>query len=80
MEFRVETMQCGGCAATITQALGALDPDLSVVADVPGKRIRVGGAVTAEALVSALKAAGHTAVQIGGEPARKSLPLFGLKF
>ncbi|MGO3741667.1 heavy-metal-associated domain-containing protein [Kerstersia sp.] len=60
-EFQIPRMKCGGCAAAITQAIKALDPQAVVQADPASKRVSVQSAASEEALLAALEKAGYPA-------------------
>jgi copper chaperone len=61
-EFNVQDMTCSHCAATITDAVKALDPAGRVEIDLPGKRVRVESALSAERIAAAIARAGFTPV------------------
>ncbi len=60
LEFEVQDMTCGHCAATITKALSQAAPGATVLIDLPSHSVRVGGAPDAAAMESAIRAAGYS--------------------
>lgn len=61
IEFDVQDMTCGHCAATITQTVQALDPQAQVRIDLAAHRVAVDTtALSAEQLRAALEDAGYT--------------------
>jgi copper chaperone len=65
-EFTVQDMTCGHCAATITDAVKALDPAGRCEIDLAGKRVKVQSAFSAERVASAISEAGFTPVPAAG--------------
>ena len=61
-EFKVEDMTCGHCAATITDAVKALDPAGRCEIDLAGKRVKVESAFSADRVAAAIAKAGFSAV------------------
>ena len=61
IKFNVPDMSCGHCAGVITQALKALDPQLTLDFDMPARTLQVQSGQPAEALLRALDAAGYPA-------------------
>ncbi len=57
--FNVEKMMCGGCVASATKAIEALDGVDSVEVDLEAKQAKVGGSVSADAVIAALTSAGY---------------------
>lgn len=66
LEFEVTDMTCGHCVASITKALTALAPDVSVQTDLETHRVTVSGAVDQDAVVAALDDIGFTARPMQG--------------
>jgi len=60
IQFTVSDMTCGHCAATITSAVKALDPQASCEVDLAAKRVKVGTAFSAERVRAAIERAGFT--------------------
>ena len=63
IEFTVQDMTCGHCAATITDAVKAIDPSGRCEIDLPGKRVKVESAYSAERIAAAIRKAGFTPVR-----------------
>ncbi len=63
IEFDVQDMTCGHCAATITGAVKAVDPDVRFEIDLAAKRVRVESAVSADRIAAAISKAGFTPVR-----------------
>ena len=57
-ELTVKDMTGGHCAATITGAVKALDPQATCEVDLPAKRVRVETAHSAERVRAAIESAG----------------------
>ena len=67
IDFEVSDMSCGHCAATITRALKAVDPQAEVDVDLGRHRVRVQGSdVDVQALSDAIREAGYTPVPMTG--------------
>ncbi len=64
-EFSVQDMTCGHCAATITDAVKALDPAGRCEIDLAGKRVKVESAFPADRVAAAIAKAGFTPVRAG---------------
>ncbi len=62
MRFQIETMHCGGCARSVTQAILSVDPAARVEADVPSRRLTVASDRPSEDFLPALEAAGYPAL------------------
>jgi copper chaperone len=60
--FNVPDMTCDGCVRAITSAVRRLDPDSTVLADVPAHEVRVRARVSDAALQEALEDAGFSPV------------------
>ncbi len=60
IELTVQDMTCGHCAATITGAVKALDPQATCEVDLPAKRVRVASMHSAERVRAAIERAGFT--------------------
>lgn len=61
--LKVEKMSCGGCAARVTRAVQALDPDAKVEVLLKDRLIHVQSAESADAIANAVTAAGYPASQ-----------------
>ena len=61
-DFTVKDMTCGHCAATITEAVLALDPDGRVDIDLATKKVTVASAIPAERIAAAITRAGFSPV------------------
>lgn len=57
-ELKVDGMTCGGCAASVTRALQALDAKADVSVDLPGKTVKVNTTAPLEAVKSTIEDAG----------------------
>jgi copper chaperone len=60
--FTVADMTCGHCAATITEAVKAVDPAGRVAIDLAAKRVTVESALSAERIAAAIARAGFSPV------------------
>jgi copper chaperone len=60
--FTVQDMTCGHCAATITEAVKAVDPAGRVEIDLAAKLVQVDSALPAERLAAAITRAGFSPV------------------
>jgi copper chaperone len=61
--FNVTDMTCGGCAATITDAIKCTDPAAQVQADPTTKRVEVESTMPASDIAAAIAAAGYHVAQ-----------------
>lgn len=59
MKLNVPTMACGGCAATIENAVKALDPLATVEANPTEKTVSVTTGQSAETITKAVAASGY---------------------
>lgn len=59
--FKVPDMTCGGCAASVRKALGAVDGVEEVQIDLATKDVRVVGSAKPDALRTAIAKAGFEA-------------------
>ena len=64
MKLNVPTMACGGCAATIENAIKALDPQATVDANLAEKTVSVTTGQSTETVTKAVTAAGYPATAI----------------
>jgi copper chaperone len=64
-EFTVQDMTCGHCAATITEAVKALDPEGRCEIDVAARRVKVESALAADRVAAAIAKAGFSPVRAG---------------
>lgn len=60
VEFTVQDMTCGHCAATITEAVKAVDPAGRCEIDVPARRVRVESSLPPERIAAAITQAGYS--------------------
>ena len=58
MQFHLDDMTCGGCARAVTKAIKTVDPDASVVADPPTRRVEVHTSAPEAKIAAALREAG----------------------
>lgn len=61
MQLKIEDMSCGGCVSNITEALEALDPNVTVVADLEGRSVEVSSTASEAQIREALENAGYPA-------------------
>jgi copper chaperone len=61
-EFSVQDMTCGHCAATITEAVKAVDPAGRCEIDLAARRVKVDSAFSAERIAAAIAKAGFSPV------------------
>ena len=61
--FNVQGMTCAHCVRAITQALQGSDPAADVQVDLASGEVRVESTLTAEAIISLIRAEGY-AVQV----------------
>jgi len=59
MTFTVPDMSCGHCTATIEAAIKAADPSASVTCDLALRQVTVESALSGDAIISAMVAAGY---------------------
>ena len=71
VELNVLKMTCGGCIASVTRAVRALDPAAQVRVDLASSRVRIAGARGAQDYARAITAAGYPASADGD---RESTP------
>lgn len=64
LEFEVKDMTCDHCASSITTALRKADATSQVDFDILARRVRVAGALDAQAASQAIKAAGYSPVAV----------------
>jgi len=60
IEFNVSDMTCGHCAATITDAVKAADPEGRCEIDLAAKRVKVESTLSRERIAAAITRAGFT--------------------
>lgn len=60
LKFAVPDMACSACANTITQAIHAVDPKATVMADVATKQVTIETQEASDAIKQAIVAAGYT--------------------
>jgi copper chaperone CopZ len=75
-ELTVQDMTCGGCAASVRQAVLQVAGVSGVEIDVPTQQVRVEATdqVTTDALVSAITAAGYNDITVGRQQAPSADP------
>lgn len=59
IEFRVSGMSCGGCVASVTRAIQAVDGTAQVAADLQTQQVRVESTADIERLRAAIEGAGY---------------------
>ena len=59
MELKVESMSCGGCAASVTKAIKQADPKANVEVDLATKQVRIATGEDRATIVQALTKAGY---------------------
>lgn len=64
LEFAVADMSCNHCVSSITKALTALSPDVSVETDLDTRRVKVGGPIDQAAIIAALDEIGFEATPV----------------
>ena len=62
IEFKVDDMTCGHCAATITRAVTEIEPTAKVNIDLATHRVRITAAGEAQRFEAAIRDAGYTPV------------------
>ena len=60
IQFQVNDMTCGHCAATITKAVKALDASARIDIDIATHRVAVESVTSNQVLENAIRAAGYT--------------------
>lgn len=69
MQFHIPNMECGGCVRGVTKAIHSIDPQATIQADPPARRISVTSQHSGAAFLPALEAAGFPAtLQQGATP------------
>ena len=66
MQFHIESMECGGCVRGVTRAILSVDPQATVEADPPTRKVRVQSGLPHTAFLPALAAAGFPASALNG--------------
>lgn len=59
IEFQVPDMTCGHCVKTITGAVTAAAPGVTVAVDLPAHRVTVSGTDQADKVEAAIREAGY---------------------
>lgn len=59
IKLTINDMTCGGCVASITRVVTALDGDAKVAADVGTKRVSIDTRLGTDAVVAAIADAGY---------------------
>ena len=57
----IPKIRCGGCVASVEEAIHAVDASAQVVADIKARRVEVTTQADRQALLTALDAAGYPA-------------------
>lgn len=57
--LHVPKMRCGGCVATITDAVAALDPAARIEADIAARTVSIDSEKSQEEIVMAMTEAGY---------------------
>ena len=60
IQFQVNDMTCGHCAATITKAVKAIDAAARIDIDVATHRVQIESATSRDALEGAIRSAGYS--------------------
>lgn len=63
IEYSVQDMTCGHCAATITEAVKSVDPAGRCEVDLAARRVRIESAMSADRIAAAIAKAGFTPVR-----------------
>jgi copper chaperone len=58
MKFRIDNMNCGGCAKSVTKSIHSVDPGALVEIDLETKSVTVGSSHDEQAFRGALEDAG----------------------
>ena len=61
MQFHIENMTCGGCVRGVTRAIQSVDPDATVEADPPTRKLTVQSKLPDTDFLPALATAGFDA-------------------
>jgi copper chaperone len=64
IEFDVQDMTCGHCAATITDAVKAVDPTGRCEIDLATRRVKVESAFSADRIAAAIAKAGFSPIPV----------------
>ena len=59
LDLTLPNMTCGGCASRIQAALKRVDPDSTVVVNIPGRQVQVTSQVDRQTLSQAMADAGY---------------------
>lgn len=65
MHLHIPDMHCGGCVASVTRILTALDPAATVTAELDGRIVQLTTTAAADAVLDALDDAGFPATLMG---------------
>lgn len=63
-EIKVEKMSCGGCAARVTRAVQALDPNAKVDVLLKDRLVHVESKASPEAVANTISSAGYPAALV----------------
>lgn len=58
IQLHIPTMKCGGCVASITKAVKALDSSARIDADPVTKRVKIESGIDGAVIIAALATAG----------------------
>ncbi len=64
MDLRIESMTCGGCAKSVTQAIRSVDPDAKIETNPAARTVKVETTATAAVLQQVLEDAGFPATAL----------------
>ena len=59
MELKIDSMSCGGCAASVTKAVKQADPQAKVAVDLATKLVSIDTALDRATIVQSLNNAGY---------------------
>ncbi|MBN8968375.1 MAG: heavy-metal-associated domain-containing protein [Rhizobiales bacterium] len=62
MDFKIESMTCGGCARSVTKAIQSIDSNARVETDPDARAVKVETSATQAAILQVLEDAGFPAV------------------
>lgn len=66
IEMKTEGMTCGSCAARITRAVKAIDPEAKVQVDLRSQKVSIESTEDAKALSEAIEEAGYPVLSSTG--------------
>ena len=59
ISLTINDMTCGGCVASITRVIKALDPTATVDANVEARRVNIASPLASDTVVAAITQAGY---------------------